>query len=359
LIIGLLGRKDSPTDAVEDYCRWLGTALKARGVEYELARLEWEEKGWLPALSELWRKSARWKSDWVLAQYTALAWSHRGFSLRFLLVLGVLRIRQAPAAVLFHDVNPFGGRRLVDRLKRACQTLVMRAAYALSDATVVTVPLKQASWLPRDGTKATFIPVGANLPVNAAPTPSTRNGHEAKTITVFGVTDGGDISQEVRDITVAAKRAAQQLPHVRLVTLGRGSAESACRFRQALEGSAVEYSALGIRAPEDVSKVLATADLALFVRGPVSTQRGTAIASIAHAVPLVAYSDACLPTPLAEAGVVGVPYLDGEELANATVRVLTDPQLWDDLHERSRRAYQKYFSWEAVANRFLEVLHDA
>jgi glycosyltransferase involved in cell wall biosynthesis len=55
--------------------------------------------------------------------------------------------------------------------------------------------------------------------------------------------------------------------------------------------------------------------------------------------------------------VIPISYLDGEKLAEATVRVLADPQLWLDLHERSRRAYEKYFSWEAVASRFLEVLY--
>jgi glycosyltransferase involved in cell wall biosynthesis len=235
----------------------------------------------------------------------------------------------------------------------------MRAAYRLSDATVLTVPQERASWLPRQGSKATFIPIGANIPVTAHPDRSARNGHEAKTIVVFAVTDAGDISREVADIALVAKRAAEQLPCVRLVTVGRGSAESEARFREALNGSPVEFNALGVLPAEEVSRVLAGSDVALFVRGPISTNRGSAIASITNAVPLVTYADSSLPSLLAEAGVVGVRYLDGEKLAEATVRALTDPQLWHDLHERSRRAHEKYFSWEAVANRFLEVLHHA
>jgi len=121
----------------------------------------------------------------------------------------------------------------------------------------------------------------------------------------------------------------------------------------------VEFSALGVRPAEEVSQVLANADVSLFVRGPISTQRGSAIASIANAVPLVAYAHPCLPTPLAEAGLVGVRYLDAEELAEATVRVLTDHRLWRELHERSLQAHKMYFSWEAVASRFLEILHHA
>ena len=121
----------------------------------------------------------------------------------------------------------------------------------------------------------------------------------------------------------------------------------------------MEFSALGILPAEEVSQVLAYSDVALFVRYPITTQRGSAIASIANAVPLVAYAEPCLPTPLAEAGIVGVPYLDGEKLAEETIRVLTEPQLWRDLQKRSQCAFEKYFSWQAVASRFLEVLHHA
>jgi glycosyltransferase involved in cell wall biosynthesis len=174
---------------------------------------------------------------------------------------------------------------------------------------------------------------------------------------VFAVTDGGDISEEVADITSAARRAATRVDCVRLLTLGRGSLESDSRFREALEGSGVEFHALGILPADRVSQVLATSDVSLYVRSPITTQRGSAIASIVNGVPLVAYANSTLAAPLAEAGLIGVPYRDTEKLAEATVQVLTDPDLWRNLHERGHRAYEKYFSWEAVANRFVEVLH--
>jgi glycosyltransferase involved in cell wall biosynthesis len=359
LVRSLLGKRDSPTDAVEDYCRLLGAALKERGCDFTLARVSWDEVGWAGALGELWRNSPDWKGSWVLAQYTALMWSRRGFPLLFLLVPGVLKLRKTRIAVVFHDPQPYGGKRFVDRARRVCQWVVMRWAYGLSDATVLTVPLEEAGWLPKRRTKATFIPIGANVPVSATDRRLSRNGHEAKIITVFGITDAGNIHKEIADIALAAKRASEQVGRVRLVTLGRGSAESAERLRQALGGSRVEFDALGILAAAEVSQVLADADVSLFVRGPISTQRGSAIASIANAVPLVSYANPTLPVPLAEAGVLGVPYPQGEELAQATTRVLTDRQLWCELHERSRLAHAKYFSWEAVASRFLEVLRDA
>jgi glycosyltransferase involved in cell wall biosynthesis len=359
LIVALLGKPDSPTDGVEDYCRFLSGGFEKRGVMSLPVRVRWDEMGWWRALRDLWRGSAAWKGDWALAQYTALGWSRRGFPLLFLVVFSLLRLRQARLAVVFHDPEPYPGRRLVDRLRLLCQRFVMRCSYRLSHASILTVPLEQVSWLPASPLKAAFIPVGANLPANGDSARSARNGHEAKTIAVFAVTDAGDISKEVSDIAFAAKRAAERVPRVRLITLGRGSIESESRFRQALGGSAVEYSALGILPAAEVSQVLAEADVSLFARGPISTQRGSAIASIACGVPLVAYADPCVPRPLTEAGVVGVRCQDAEALAESTARVLSDPQLCCELRERSRRAHEKYFSWEAVAARFLEALHHA
>jgi len=56
---------------------------------------------------------------------------------------------------------------------------------------------------------------------------------------------------------------------------------------------------------------------------------------------------------------VPIQFLDGEKWAEETIRVLTNSQLWLELHERSQGAHQKYFSREAVASRFIEVLHRA
>lgn len=319
-----------------------------------MVRVPWNETGSLHALNDLWRQSALWKHDWALVQYTALMWSRRGFPVLFLAVLCVLRVRGVRTAVVFHDPQAFGGSRFVDRVRRACQRAVMHWTYRLSHASIVTIPLEQITWLPSRRPKAAFIHICATLPSCAR---SARSEPNSKTITVLAVTDSGDNSKEVADIALAAKRAAESWPGVRLVIVGRGSAESESRFREALKGSSVEFSALGILPADEVSQVIADSDVSLFVRGPVTTQRSSAIASITNSIPLVSYAPSILPGPLAEAGVVGVPFLDGDKLAEATVRVLGDPQLWRELSERSRLAYLKYFSCQAVANRFLDVLH--
>lgn len=292
-------------------------------------------------------------------QYTSLMWSRRGFPFLLPLALAVLRMRGVRVAVVFHDQGPFGGVRLVDRIRRGCQRAVMRWAYQQSAAAILTYPREQARWLPGRATKAVSIPIGANIPACCPSLTSPASGTGGKTITVFAITDAGDISREVEDIAAAACLAAERLGGVRLVTLGRGSKESEPKIRQRLAGSAVEFYALGILPAEEVSRVLAASDVSLFVRGPINTQRGSAIASIAAGVPLVAYAGDTLPAPLAEAGVVAVPFGDRGKLAEAAVGVLADPDLRSDLRHRSRRAYPKHFAWEAVAGRFLEVLRSA
>ena len=51
-----------------------------------------------------------------------------------------------------------------------------------------------------------------------------------------------------------------------------------------------------------------------------------------------------------------MPQGDRERLADALLRVLTDPQLWETLHQRNLAAQRQYFAWERIAERFLEIL---
>src|ERR1700720_3419050 len=85
--IALLGRRDEPTDGVEDYCKFLRQALADHGFSLTPVRLSWAGRGWLPAIRLLWKESAGWSRRWVLVQYTALSWSRRGFPLGLLLVV--------------------------------------------------------------------------------------------------------------------------------------------------------------------------------------------------------------------------------------------------------------------------------
>src|SRR5256885_2800020 len=90
-VIALLGRPDAPTDAVEEYCRYLGEAMTAEGFEMIIERVAWPQDGWTRAAKALRRRAKGWRGAWVLVQYTALAWSARGFPLRFPRLLKILK----------------------------------------------------------------------------------------------------------------------------------------------------------------------------------------------------------------------------------------------------------------------------
>src|SRR4029077_902675 len=190
-VIALLGRPDAPTDAVEEYCRYLGEALIAEDFELSIERVAWAERGWTRAARALRRRARGWRGAWVLVQYTALAWSARGFPLRFPRVLKTLKAAGVRVGVVFHDVEPFIGKRVIDGARRRTQLHVMHEAVRLSDAAVFTVPLEKISWFTHGPGKGCFIPVGANLPTSGEA--NSRRGISTGgklSVAVFGITGG-------------------------------------------------------------------------------------------------------------------------------------------------------------------------
>src|SRR6267378_2627299 len=138
--IAILGKQDAPTDAVEEYCRYLGEALQSEDYDLKIERVSWDEHGWGAAVRKLRCRSREWKGTWILVQYTALAWSERGFPMRFAPVLKTLKAAGARVAVVYHDAEPYGGTRVIDRLRRQAQLRTMREALRVSEAAVFTVP---------------------------------------------------------------------------------------------------------------------------------------------------------------------------------------------------------------------------
>jgi glycosyltransferase involved in cell wall biosynthesis len=96
----------------------------------------------------------------------------------------------------------------------------------------------------------------------------------------------------------------------------------------------------------------------LFVRGHISSRRSSAIAGIACGLPVIAYGGPETAAPITEAGVVLVSPEEEEKdgLGEALVRVLSEREYRTSLAERSRRAYEQYFTWKAIAARYAEAL---
>jgi glycosyltransferase involved in cell wall biosynthesis len=245
----------------------------------------------------------------------------------------------------------------VERIRSSLQRSVIRTSYRLAERSVLTVPVKSVSWLPARSRKVSFIPVGANVPsLHELKDDSVARAPGRKTVAVFGITGGGSVPREVEDIAFVMNHVARHVGRLRLVTLGRGSKEAEEKLRRALNGAPVEFVARGLLPSEEVSRTLAASDAMLFTRSHLSTNSTTAIAAISCGLPLIAYSKPQALPPLTKAGVLLVPSGDREQLAEATVRVLNDERLRQDLRSRSLSAYGQYFSWEAIADRYIQSL---
>ena len=359
-VTALLGRRDQPTDAVEEYCRHLGEALGAHNLRTEIRRVPWDRCGWAASLNALRLQAASWRGTWVLVQYTALAWSARGFPRRFLQVLRVLRRAGARIAVVLHDAEPFGGARLIDRYRRTTQVGVMRQAVAFCDRTVFTVPPDRVSWLRVRPQDFSFIVVGANLPQPLLAQDHELT-HEPPSIAVFSITGGPSGDVEARDIVAAVRLASRKMGKLRLLVFGRHAESRETTLRQGLRDLPVEITVQGVVDGDQLVDYFAASDVLLFVRGAISSRRGSAIAGISCGLPVIALEGPDSAAPITDAGVVLLPAslepsVLQQKLADSLAEILTDLRLRSSLIQKNRRAHEAFFSWPAIAARYAEFL---
>jgi len=356
--MAILGWRDEPTDAVEEYCQYLSRALSTREIQLQITRVAWPEIGWKRALAGMRQQLDRSDVTWVLLQYTALGWSRRGLPLRTLEVIRILKSGHARCAVVFHDAGPYEGGRWVDRFRRKIQLYVMRRIVRMADVAVVTICAANIAWLPKNLQNVVFIPVGANLPNPENAWQHTKKGHmEKPTVAVFSMTDGGAGEKENEHIAAAVRFASDKIGPVRLSVLGRHSDIGGRALREKLAGSHVEVVIHGLLEAKEVVRILGESDVMLFVRGPVSSRRGSALAGISCGLPLVATAGGETAAPLTEAGVVLVPEGSSDDLGRALLRVLQNDMFRASLREQSQRAHAEHFSWDAIATKYVAELH--
>ena len=352
--IALMGRRDQPTDGVADYCAFLANALSRSGVRLEPTHVSWDSEGWLAALRKLRRECKKWRGANVLVQYTGMAWSRRGFPIGVAVVIRMLIRSGVRCVLIFHEYKrQSGSRRWIDRIRGACQERVIRSLYRAAAKAIFTVPLENVAWLPADRAKAQFIPIGANIPERLSP---RQPAGADKTVVVFGVTGAPNMASEVETIAASIRHAAEASPNLRLVLCGRGSSEAGKLIEPLLQGSSAQVIVKGVLEADEIANELESADVHLCVRGPITLQRGSALASIACGAPIVGYRNGRVCPPLDEAGIQWAPLGDSESLARNLVKVLGDRRIWNDLHQRNLRLQQNYFSWNRIAGQYLAAL---
>ena len=356
--MAILGRLEEPTDGVQDYCCCLRDALADEGVNLTLTQVRWAEIGRKASRQELLEAVKGKQNAFFLLQYTALSWSRRGFALPVVGILKLLKKNGARCAVVFHDPDGYAGNRIVDRFRRGIQRYAMKRLVQLGDLAIFTLPRDKISWLPANTQNFVFIPVGANLPAPERAWEEKRRPAGSKPIVaVFSLSDKPTLAKEVSQIARAVSIAAKQVGPLEVVVLGRNSESGGEELRAELAGSPAEVRILGLISADEVVRVLGSSDVMLFVRGPISSRRGSAIAGIACGLPIIAEEGAELAPPITEAGVVLVPEeLVPEGFAAALLRLLSDPSYRTSLAQRSRDAQSRYFSWSVIARQYAQAL---
>jgi glycosyltransferase involved in cell wall biosynthesis len=225
----------------------------------------------------------------------------------------------------------------------------------------MTVPIENVSWLPRPATKAEFIPIAANLSgtlVNVTDTNFVRERTARKTVAIFGITGHPQLQPEVEFIAQIVSKTGEKVEPLKLLVVGRNAQESESPLRAALSGTNVELEIHGVLPADEIERRLSEADALLFVRGGISSRRGSALAGIACGLPVVAFQGPETGPPITEAGVLLSPEGDPNALADNLSRVLSDDALRNDLRKRSLDSREKYFSWNVIARKFLTVLNN-
>jgi len=355
--IALVGRRDMPTDGVADYCAHLCQALETHGIELQLTRVEWRDGSWLRALRTLFRESRNWRDHWVILQYTAFAWSRRGFPIGALVSFAILRYHGAKCAVVFHEPWGTTGPRLIDRIRCAFQNWTVRALHRFSRKGIFTVPLNTVPWLPHHPKHSAFIPLGPNIPEDltsrsAAP---DRNG-ALKTVAIFCVSDPPHQQREIRDISHALRAASGAGIQLRVIFVGRGTAEASGEIDRAFQRTQIEVCNRGLCEAAEVTRIFCESDVMLAVRGRLYLRRGSALAGLACGLPIIGYAGAAQGTVIEQAGVALVPFGDQEALGAALCDVLLNSALWREMHEKNLRIQRDVFSWKVIAASYAEFL---
>lgn len=341
------------TCGVTDYCHFLAQALETVGRETLVMNVPWRDRGWRKSLFDLRKRLKDAECDWAIVQFTHLMWSRRGFPLGVMLVAATVWTSRCRLAVVIHDPSGFSGKRVRDGLRRSAQFVIMRLLAKHAERTFVTIDEKHIPWL-RDGDmkKVQFVPVGTNIPVVDCGGISRRDPF---TIAIFGVTDSR-FRNEASAIVGVLKAATSQpgsftSPCVRV--FGRGASRVGDFMRHELDGVATVVAS-DIVSAEEVSRNLSSSDVLLFLRGELSSRRTSAIAAIAHGLPVVGTEGPETAWPIIEAGVVLNPGNRPEALASSLLRIAGDPVWAAELRRRSQTAYRRYFSWQTIACQIAE-----
>lgn len=290
----------------------------------------------------------------IFLQYSPFSFGRAGIAPG--LVLGVRRIRQRASAVsivlMCHEtvsLAPGLKWRAVRVLHRAQLAVLARWARTI----FVSTPAWSQELVRLSGRTPIELPVGSNLPDRRARRAHVRQRLELDGTLLLASFSTGHPSHRDDLLREALLEILPHRPGVALLTLGAG--------REPLglpEAARVRELRPGLLPSDELADLVAAADIFVspYVDG-ASTRRGTIMAALQHAVPVVATvgssTDAVLRTHL---GRYGVPSGDPAALGAAINHLAEDPKARAEHGLAGRRLYEQHFDWPVTARRVAAVI---
>jgi glycosyltransferase involved in cell wall biosynthesis len=292
----------------------------------------------------------------VFLQYNPFSFARWGFAPWLPVGLAALRARRSRPFIALMVHEPYVPMNSAKWIALGLwQRLQLAALRACADVTFTSISAWEAvlrKSLPRGPVR--HLPVGSNFPDRRRARESFRNdlgvGDEELVVSALG----RDHPSWLAGYVVAAANAiAAAGRHVVLLTLGATA--------PALSGldPAVRLERPGKLDPDQLAGRLAASDLFLapLIDG-VSTRRGSVMAGLQHALPLVG-TDGPLTDPVfAQAGEALSLTRVGDEKAFAAAarRLALEPAARERMGAAARRFYEAQFDWPVVAHKLLEAL---
>jgi glycosyltransferase involved in cell wall biosynthesis len=332
----------SGTDALTDHSAQLAQALRAYADV---------EDGVLSPSDERLRDA-----DAIVIQYNPFSYGRWGFAPGLIAALWRLRLRRRRPciALMVHEPYvPITTWRSV--LMGAWQRVQLRLIAAVADHVFCsTEAFANALASKRYSRHVKHLPVASNLP-------DMRGCREAERDRL-GVTDGGLVvamlgtghpSRLTGHLEQAVRKITGGRNGVTVLNLGDGAPAL-----QGLPGNAQVHEP-GRLPAETLARELASADLFLapFVDG-VSTRRGSVMAALQHAIPVVGtdgfITDSLLRRHSEAMCLVPVDGADG--FANAAAVLALDANRRQALGEAGRELYEQCLDWPVIARSLIEAL---
>jgi glycosyltransferase involved in cell wall biosynthesis len=324
-------------DAIGDYTRLLAAALRQNRVEADL--LEWRTDHVNVDLRAL------------VIQYNPFSFGRWGFAPGLPLSLAKLRRqrRRARIAVMFHETyvdmrSPSWA--LMGSWQRA-QLVGVQAAADVHFCSIQrwTEQLRRTAC----GRPVHHLPVPSNLPDARREREQARRriGADADTLVLacLGLRHPGRLAGHV----LAAARAARTAGSPAVLVLDLGPGEP----RERMAASHVRLWSTGFLDAYNLAAHIGAADLFLapYMDG-VSTRRGSMMAALQHAVPVVGTCGHLTDDMLRDASCLTLVPVNGSgSYAQAVAALATDPKRRAELGAAGRRMYEHHFDWPVLVDR--------